>query len=163
MDSLAIASALENLYPSPSLHLTNNLHTQLAPILGKISLPLIPVFMPRIGRDVVPETAQAYFHEARSARFGMPLDRLQREKGGPQAWEAAKPGLEELKDFLAKQKRDEGPFVLGSEVCYADFVIAALMESFRRIGEDLFEGFVGEYEELRALHEACGRWMERDT
>ena len=163
MDSLAIADKLESLHPSPSLHLDNNLHKALGPIMGKVSLPLIPVFMPRIGRDIVPESAMAYFQETRGKRFGMPLDELEAQKGGPQAWDAAKPGIEDLKAFLKEHKRDEGPFVLGSEVCYADFVIAAMMESLLCIGPDLYEGFAGESEELRALHQACGKWMEKDT
>lgn len=162
MDSLAIAAQLEALHPNPTLHLSNNLHTHLAPILGKITLPLLPVFMPRIARSIVPESATEYFNSTRSARFGMPLDELEKAKGGPQAWEAAKPGLDELDVFLKEHKKDDGPFVLGSEVCYADFVIAALMESLRRIGPDLYEGFAEGRDELRALHEACGRWMERD-
>lgn len=162
MDSLAIAQGLESHYPQPPLHLSNNLHDDLGPILGKITFPLIPVFMPRIGRDIVPESAAAWFQETRSKRFGMPLAELEAQKGGDSAWEAAKPGLDELREFLRAHKRDEGPFVLGSEVCYADFVIVSMMESLRRIGPELFEKFVGENEELRALHGACGKWMEKD-
>lgn len=162
MDSLAIAEKLETLHPSPSLHLDNNLHNALGPIIGRISLPLIPIFMPRIGRDIVPESAADYFHETRSKRFGMPLDELEKQKGGEQAWQAARPGIEGLKAFMSAHKQDEGPFVLGSEVCYADFVIASLMESLRRIGPDLFESFVDENAELRALHQACGKWMEKE-
>lgn len=165
MDSLAIATALETQHPSPPLHLDNNLHATVGAILGKIALPLIPVFMPLIGRTIVPESASAYFHETRAQRFGMPLELLEAEKGGEQAWVAARPGIEDLKAFLRENKKDEGPFVLGSEVCYADFVVAAMMESLRRIGPELYARFVQEDGEgaLRALHEACSQWMEKDT
>ena len=163
MDSLAIASALESHYPTPPLHLSNNLHTELTPLLAKISLPLIPVFMPLIGRNIIPDSAAVYFESTRSARFGMPLSQLEAEKGGQGAWEAAEPGLQELEAWIGAQKKDGGPFVLGSEVCYADFVVASLMESLRRIEPGVFERFVGGREELRRVWEACGAWMGRDT
>lgn len=75
----------------------------------------------------------------------MPLGELERVKGGEAAWEAARPGLDALEDLVkgGEFKVDGGPFVLGSEVSYADFVIVAVLEGFRRIGEDLFERIVG--------------------
>lgn len=164
MDSLAIARTLESKHPQRPLHLDNDLHTALGPLLAKISLPLIPVFMPLIHRTIIPESASAYFHSTRSARFGMPLEQLEREKGGQQAWEAAKPGLEDLCTFIRGTKKDEGPFVLGSQVCYADFMIAGMVESLLRISEtELFERFVEGSPEVRAVWEGCRVWMERDT
>ena len=162
MDSLAIAQKLESLHPSPSLHLDNGLHLKVGPIFGKIGAPLLPVFMPRIGRDVIVESSVPYFQEARKKAFGMSLDEFEKMKGGEQAWQAAQPGVEDLKAFLAEHKQDDGPFVLGSQVSYVDFVIVAFMEAFRRIGEELFERLVGNDESLRNIHKACERWLEND-
>ena len=164
MESSAIASKLESLYPTPSLHLDNGLHAQVGPIIGKAIGPLLPVFMPRIGRDRIVDSCYDWFQEARAKRFGMPLDELEKVKGGEQAWEAARPGLQELKAFLAEHKKDEGPFVQGSEVCYADFLICSSVEALRKIGPDLFEKAMEVYdgEDLRRLHEACGEWLKDD-
>jgi len=162
MDSAIIAETLEQEYPEPSLRLDTKLHEAVAPIIGKASFPLIPVFIPRIGRDIIPPSASEHFYSTREKRFGMPLDELERQKGGAKAWEAAKPGLDELTAFLNEHKLDEGPFVLGSKVCYADFLIACMIESLRRIGPDLYDKFVEHHGELRALHEACKPWMEND-
>ena len=164
MDSAAIASKLEKDYPNPPLHLDNGLPEKLGPILGKAVGPILPVFMPRIGRDIIVEDCYDWFQAARAKLFGMPLDELEKTKGGDQAWEASKPGLIELKDFVKEHKRDDGPFVLGSQVCYADFLIAASMEALRRIGGDLYDKLVdlsGD-DSLRKLHEACQKWMKDD-
>lgn len=92
----------------------------------------------------------------------MPLDELEAQRGGDKAWEAAKPGLDELEALVRDRKVDEGPFVLGSRVSYADFVIVAVLEGFRRVGQDLFERIVESREGLRGVWEACGEWLERD-
>lgn len=124
---------------------------------------LVPVFMPRVARDVVVESSAPYLREIRSKRFGMSLEELEASRGGEQAWQAAKPGFEELKKVLEEEKRDEGPFILGSEVSYGDFIIVALVEGFKRIGEDIGERILGMDERFRKLYEGCGKWMERDT
>ena len=164
MESSAIASKLESLYPEPSLHLDNGLHAKVGPIIGKAIGPLIPVFMPRIGRDMIVESCYDWFQDARAKRFGMPLDELEKAKGGEPAWEAAQPGLQELKAFMKEHKKDGGPFIQGSELCYADFLICATVESLRRIGSDLFEKAMEVYDgdDLRKLHEACGPWLKDD-
>ena len=162
MDSAVIAAKLESVQPEPSLHLDNNLHQEVRPIIGKIAGPLVPVYMPRIGRDLIVESSYDFFQETRGKRFGMPLDELEKAKGGEQAWEAAQPGMAELREFMAKHKQDEGPFVLGSQVCYADLIIVSMLESIRKIGEDLYEKWVGDDEGLRNLHEACQPWIKDD-
>lgn len=164
MDSAAIASKLESLQSNPSLQLDNGLPPKLGPILGKVAGPLLPVFMPRIGRDMIVEESYDWFQKARAERFGMPLDELEKTKGGDQAWEATRPGLTELRQFMKEHKQDDGPFVLGSQVCYADFLIVSTMEALRRIGDDLYEKLVKRSgdDSLRQLHEACQKWMEDD-
>ncbi len=164
MDSTIIASKLESLHPTPSLHLDNGLHNKVGPLIGKAIGPLLPVFMPRIGRDRIVESNYDWFQVARAKMFGMPLDEWEKTRGGEQAWQAARPGLQELKAFLKESKVDDGPFVQGSEVCYADFIICSTVEALRRIGPDLFEKVMEIYDgdDLRKLHEACGEWLKGD-
>lgn len=103
-----------------------------------------------------------YFHAARSARFGMTLDELEARRGGEKAWEAAKPGLNALEALMREHKVDQGRFVLGSQVSYADFVVVAVLEGFRRLGQDLFDRVVEGREGLRGVWEACEEWMGKD-
>lgn len=120
--------------------------------------------MPRIPRAILRPESVEYFQAARAARFGMPLDVLEAERGGAKAWEAARPGLDALEELAKGEefKDDSGPFVLGSEVCYADFVIVAVLEGFKRIEDDLFERIVEGREGLRGIWEGCERLLKRD-
>lgn len=141
-DSLAIAQWAEQERPTPSIHLTITPHALAAQRIATAAFPLIPVFMPRIPRTVIRPSSLAYFTAARAARFGMPLDQLEEERGGEQAWKVASAGLDDWEAIMGQFKVDEGPFVLGSQVSYADFMLVAVLEGFRRIGQDLFERIV---------------------
>lgn len=97
----------------------------------------------------------------------MLLDVLEKKKGSEQAWERAKLGLDSLGELVAgrgfKVEGDEGgPFILGSRVSYADFVVVAALEGFRRVGEDVFERAVANREGLRGVWERCGEWLKKD-
>jgi glutathione S-transferase len=162
MDSAAIATELESLYPVPSIHLETGLHEEIGPILGQIAGPLVPVFMPRLARDKLVESSVPWFQEARKQRFGVSLDELEQAKGSEQAWVAAQPGFEGLRSFLTIHKQDEGPFVLGSQVSYVDYMLVSMVEAFRRIEDDLYEKFVSHDERLRDVHQACRKWLEDD-
>ena len=120
--------------------------------------------MPRIPRSVLRSDSVAYFEAARAARFGMPLNVLEKDKGGEGAWEKAGAGLDTLEELVkgGEFKVDAGPFVLGSEVSYADFVVVAVLAGFRRIGEDLFERIVEGREGLRGVWEGCGELLKKD-
>lgn len=162
MDSLAIAGRLEELCPEPSLHLEIGLHDRAAAAVAKIAVPLFPVFLPRVGRDVLVESTIPFVNASREKRFGMTMDELEASRGGEQAWKAAEPAFSELKTLLTDHKRDDGPFILGSRVSYGDFVVVALLEGLRRIGQDMWEKVVGWDDSFRRLWEACGPFMEKD-
>jgi len=133
-------------------------------MIAAATFPLIPVFMPRIPRTVLRPESVEWFEAARAARFGMELDVLERVKGGEGAWEKAGPGLDALEELVRGRADGSGGgrFVLGSEVSYADFVVVAVLEGFRRIGRDLFERIVEGREGLRGVWEGCGEFLERD-
>lgn len=161
-DSLAIAQWAEQNHPTPTLSLESTPHALAAQKIATATFPLIPVFMPRIPRTLLRESSIEVFNTARAARFGMPLDELEATRGGEQAWEAARAGLDGLEALVREHKVDAGPFVLGSRVSYADFVIVAVLEGFRRVGTDLFERICEGREGLRGVWEACADWLERD-
>lgn len=162
MDSEKIAQRLEELRPQPSLHLEAGVHKEVEAALGKIIPPLIPYFMPRVGRDIVLEGDEQWFEDDRAQRFGTSLSELEKSKGGEMAWEAAKPGFATLKEVMRKHKKSEGPFVLGKEPSYGDFMIVAGMKMFSVLGQDAFEKFAGQSTELRELYDACGDWVSKD-
>lgn len=162
MDSAVIATELEKRYPEPSLHLEASLHEAAQGVISRIAFPLLPVFMPAIARNMIREADLEYWVAKREKLFGMPLDEFEKTKGGEAAWQAAEPGMAALKEFLAANKRDAGPFILGSQVSYGDFIIAAMLESMRRLGEGIFERSVRYDASIGQLHAACKPWFEKD-
>jgi len=164
MDSAVIAEKLESLHPTPSLHMESGTQDKAAKVVGMIAGPLVPVFIPRIGKDVIVEHSIPHFRETRAKAFGMSLEELEAARGGEQAWKGAEAaGIPALKALLTEEKLDEGPFILGSKVSYGDFIVVAFLESFRRIGQDLFDRLVAYDQSIVRLHEACRLWMKKDT
>ncbi|KAF2168650.1 hypothetical protein M409DRAFT_21394 [Zasmidium cellare ATCC 36951] len=162
MDSLKIAHALEDLHPSPSLHLDTALHEKTSLVTAKAAGPLLPVFMPIIGRSIVLDSDSEWFETDRSQKFGCSMAEFERTKGGQQAWDAARPGMEMLRALLTEEKKDAGPFIMGSVPCYGDLVLLGLFQFFRRLG--IWEKFREEYggEEVDKLWEGGKGWVERD-
>lgn len=78
------------------------------------------------------------------------------------AWAAAKPGLGKLVEFLKEKKIDEGPFIRGSQISFADFVVVAVIKSFKRSGEDFYEGIVGFDPAIKKLYDAVAPYLVRD-
>lgn len=160
-DSANIAPKLEEQCPEPSLHLGNGLHEQAGKLLGGVAFPLLKVLFPTIAKNIVMEHYTDWWVAKKEKMIGMSMSEFE-AAGGENAWKAAEPGFAALKEFLASNKKDEGPFILGSQVCYADFIIASMLESTRRIGGGLFERVVSYDDQLKELHEACKEWYERD-
>ena len=160
MDSTAIATSLEAAHPEPALHLETGLHDRAQEIVRHVAGPLFPDLMPRIRDDVITEHALPYWLETRESLFGMSIDEFALRNGGEQAWKAAEPGFGELVELLTEHKRDDGPFILGREVCYGDFVIVAAIESLRMSAQEIFERFVGYDQKIEGLYSACRPWLE---
>ena len=159
MDSAVIADQLESLHPEPTLNLDTGLHQEAQNVLYSIGRPLFPVLMPRIRDDVITDHALPYWRDTREKLFGMSIDEFAHAHGGERAWEASKPGILALQHFLQTHKRDEGPFILGSQVCYGDFILCAFLESLRKTGEDLFQRFVSYEKSIRQLYDTCSVWL----
>jgi len=119
--------------------------------------------MSLIPRQVIVESSVPYFLESRGKRFGMSIEKLEQEKGGEQAWKAAEPGFKLITALLTEHKKDDGPFILGTQMCYADFIIAAMAEGIRRVDKSTYERCLSYASRFGEVHEACKQWMEKDT
>lgn len=157
-DSANIAPELEKQHPEPSLHLENGLHVEAGKLLGRIAFPLLKVLYPTIASNIILPHYKDSWVEKKEAMLGTSMQEFE-ASGGENAWKAAEPGFAALKEFLASNKKDKGPFILGSQVCYGDFIIASMLESMRLIGDRVFEKAVGYDDQLKDLHTACGEWF----
>ncbi|RMY98397.1 hypothetical protein D0864_04395 [Hortaea werneckii] len=159
MDSLVIARKLNDIHPEPKLIIDETSLADMQKGLGMTARPLFPVIMPRIA-TIVTQESEAHFREIRAKDFGMPLEEFERTKGGEKAWTDAEPGFRFLAELYGKE--DDGPFLMGSQPSFGDFVIVAFIECVMRVGEDMGKKWLSMDERLARVHEACKPWMEKD-
>lgn len=108
MHSLPIASALETLAPSPSLHLDRGLHLEAEKVVEAVGGTLWWDMMVA-GQGLLPARSREYFARTRREVFGAGLEELARSRGREGAWrEAEREGgvLEGMRAFLAGYKRE---------------------------------------------------------
>jgi glutathione S-transferase len=162
MESSKIVAKVEQLVPSPPLHLDLGLHEAAAELSFAVLVAVIPDLYLEVEKTLN-EPSRSFFVERRCERAGVSsFQELQEKAGGEKARPKIEAAVQRLREFLKENKRDEGPFVLGGEVSYADLVVVALLEALERGSRELYELVVGDAEELRRLHEACRKWAGRD-
>lgn len=159
MDSKKIALELEPRYPNPPLHLDSPVLGRVEAILHKIVTCIRPVFVPLVPKVFLNPASQAYFIPSREKGVGKSLDEF--ANGGEQGVEDAKPHVKELAGVLGENP--EGPFFLGKEVSYVDFVVVGWLKMMVRlnIAERIWSLDGGN--ELKALYDASTKWLERDS
>ena len=165
MDSIDIAEKLEAIYPEKSLRLDAQLHGQITDTVLACAMFLVPDGMLWCTRNMLTDRSAPWFAEDRKKRLGMSLEEFAAQKGREAAFQAAEAkggAFGKLKDVLTKHRKDDGPFVLGSEVSYGDFVAASLFECFKRGETKMYERFIGYDESFKKLHEACEPWLRKD-
>ena len=162
MDSLAIAKVLEKLQPEPSLHLDNGYTDRCQTAVLETQKAIMPIAMPRIPTKVLNEASAGYFRETREKRVGMTLPELAKSEKAQNAWTYAQPGIDELKAIL--HEHEEGPYVMGKTVSFADFIIAGFWRFMEILDEsgDLFERGMKMDEAFPRHYEACEEWLRRD-
>lgn len=160
-DSRVIAEELERLHPEPSLHLDAPVLPKVESLVPKIRSPLDPILMPRIPRNILNPDSAEYFSRTRAVRFGMPLPEFEKcEKSGETAWKGAEGPLKEMAALL---KETDGPFFMGQQVSYADFVFVSLLLMFKRLGEDIFERVMAADPAFQDFYKALEPYLKRDN
>lgn len=160
MDSDAICRALEDAYPSPSLRMDDPVVSKVQDGVFKVIKALMPAIMPQIGFNVVTDKSRPYFFENREKRFGKSLKQVLEEDGGEKCWKVAEEGLREVAALL--KEGSEGPFFLGKEPSWADFVWASPLIFAGVADGGILKRCLGVDEVLKRQFEACKPWMEKD-
>lgn len=163
MDSLAIAHGLEESHPSPSLHLDSPVNERAQTAILDFQKALAAVIMPRVPEMLLNPPSEEYFRRTRAKRFGMELaDLAKSEQAGETAWKNAEPALEKIKALLCED--ESGPYVLGKEASFADFILAGAWRFYERMDKDgdLLGRIMKFDESFPRHHEACKKWLERD-
>lgn len=159
MDSRPIADLLERRHPSPPLHLDSPYQSRIEALLPQVVLPIRPIFVPLVPKVFLNKPSFDYFVATREKSLGMTLDEY--SQGAEQALEDAKPYIKQLGDMF--RENPEGPFLRGEEACYADLVVLGWLRMMDGLGwRERFESCEGG-EALKALYQAGGKWLERDS
>jgi len=163
MDSKEIAYAISERFPLPHLPIDSPHLSALVPLIIAAMSPIPGAYLPLVPKRLLNPASQPYFYHTREKAIGMSLDQLATEKGGENAWKETEPALKQITELLAKEG---GPFFAGKEVCYADFVWAAILLWFKRMGDDVFGDLLkaaGDGRLHLKLLEAVRGWSERDS
>lgn len=166
MDSKRIFENIESLYPNPPLRLDERILDQVTEGVSGAALAVLGDFLYLCMRNCLSETSAAYNREDRKKKFGMTLEQLAVKRGGETAWRAAEVAggpFEALKNQLFAHKLDDGPFVLGGKVSYADFVVAGFFECLFRADLTSYVRLMSFDRAFPRLHQACRPWLQRDT
>ncbi len=163
MDSHQIAVELEELQPEPSLHMDGGeIIDRTRTVVGNAFGELRAIAMPRVPEMLLSPRSAEYFHETRSKRFGMSLEELGKSDKAKNAWENAKAPLQELKKLLTE---NEGPYVMGKEASFSDFVVGGMFTFVKRLDKDgdLYDRMMSTDPSFPAHVEATKKWFEKDT
>lgn len=164
IDSKAIAQAIEERHPEPSLDLDSPVLPKVEELLDQAGPALRPEYIPAIPKRLLNQASVPYWYETREAAFGLPLDELAKTKGGARAWSEAEPYLRQVTELL--RASPEGPYFAGKTVTYTDFVWAGFLIFWRRIGDDKFDELLrrtGDGKVHEDLLKALEPWSERAT
>ncbi|KAL2071996.1 hypothetical protein VTL71DRAFT_11339 [Oculimacula yallundae] len=159
LESFPIAKFIEKTYPERPVQLTSDfgseVHSKLDPTIHSIyNAVVLPL---EIG--VLTPDAEAFFRRTREKTRGYPLEDLLAPGKVEQAWKAADDELKAVSELLLTNK-DKGPFVLGTEPSYIDFMVAGWLECFKVIDEESFQNVV-KLAGFKQIYEACQPFMEK--
>lgn len=164
MDSRAIANKLEELYPTPPLHLDSPVLAKLEAIMPELMPTLSGIYIPLVPKNILDPASHPHWYKTREAKFGMPLDELAETKGGDVAYNGAKPYLEQVTALLRQDT--SGPYFLGTEVSYADFVWGGFLDFFGRVDPKALERILqtsGDGQVHVRLMDGLKEWRARDN
>ncbi|MCJ1403187.1 hypothetical protein MMC11_006410 [Xylographa trunciseda] len=124
MDSTPLAQFLESTYPNLPVPLTSELGREIeAKARAVVGTAFSTSVMPReIG--ILSPRSQEYFRRTREASLGHRLEDLLDPDKEEQGWNAVSDGMRAVGELMRTHKAD-GPFVLGAQPSYTDFLLRA--------------------------------------
>ena len=159
MNSLPIAQALEDLFPSPTLHVRDAISTKAEELLQKLMLASFAAYMPLIPNILNP-VSKEYYEREREALMGVKLIDVYNAKGA-QAYADSQAELQAWKEFFDQD--NNGPFVKGQHPSFADFIFVAWLSAVKEFNPTAFTQFIGFDETFQKVFDATSEWRERNT
>ena len=164
MESRSVASALEAFQPTPALQLDSGYVDRTQDTVNMMLYVLGPAYMYRIPEKLLNPESFEWYYESRAKLLGASLYDLAKHPdwSGETAWKKAEAGFEETRKLLSENA--SGPFIMGDEISYADFVLAAWWMASTKLDEagDLFDRMMAYDPSFGEHWKACQPYFERD-
>ncbi|KAK0731956.1 putative glutathione S-transferase [Lasiosphaeris hirsuta] len=164
MDSRKIADAINARYPSPPLTLDSPALARIEALKPQIMGKIRGAYQVGVYRRLLGDASKPYWRRTRKLIAALTPEQLEGGEGPEWKWAEAGPLLAEVTALLGES--EGGPFFLGGEVSYVDFVWASFLLFLQTIGEDVLEAALahaGDAKVHRDLLEAVGPWTQRRT
>ncbi|KAE8360500.1 hypothetical protein BDV27DRAFT_40962 [Aspergillus caelatus] len=165
-DSLAIATHLDQTFPSPPLFPSGDasyaLTLAMIKLLGNVTEKGEAILIPKVA-DLLDPRGQEYFVRTRSVMFGKHLPEVypKEESEVQEIIKAASEEMEPVARMLRGRHGKRGPFLEGENPGYADILIVSFLAWVEKTHNTLFQGLVSIGEgEVKALFDACLPWVE---
>ncbi|KAE8351335.1 hypothetical protein BDV28DRAFT_137333 [Aspergillus coremiiformis] len=166
MDSLAIATHLDQTFPSPPLFPSGDASYALTLAVTKLLSNIITkgyhLLIPKTA-DLLDPRGQEYFIRTRSEIFGKPLSEVypKEDSERQQIMDATKAEMEPVAQMLKGRVGKKGPFFEGEKPGYADILVVSFLAWVEKCHAALFQELVSAGEgEVKALWDACLPWIE---
>ncbi|KAH6633921.1 hypothetical protein B0J18DRAFT_414743 [Chaetomium sp. MPI-SDFR-AT-0129] len=162
-DSAKIADAIEAAHPSPPVHLDSPILPKIYDIAARVRTPILGLYATGVPEYILAEASKPYWYETRAKFIGKPVEQLKAEMDVDAAWAEAGATVQEATTLL--KENGDGPFFLGKEISYADFVWAGFLLFSKRARPGLLDDILarsGDAEAHLALLKALEPWTERD-
>jgi glutathione S-transferase len=129
----------------------------------KFMSELSPLYVPGVATQILGEGSLEYFYTTRLEDFdGVPLDEVRKQQGEG-AFERSEPFAREITALLTESS--SGPYFLGDTVSYTDFMWAANLLFFKRLGNEVYQEVLritGDPDAHIRFMDALSPWTERD-
>lgn len=160
MDSEDIATYLDEQYPNPPLPLSLPEDAELKKFFVGMVGPSRGLWMPLVPKNVLLPKCAEYFTRTREEIYcgGISLEEYRENQDYEEIWANMLPGIKGLGGVL---KREEGPFIKGTEVSYWDFKIVGYLHFLNRVHKPFHDKLIGFEPALGRLYEASTKWLER--
>lgn len=164
MDSYNIALAIEAKHPDPPLFVAAKGTTDAQNIMDKLLRTLAPAYLYRLPDDHLSTTSKEWYHEQRGRLFGT-TDLHQVAKmppfSGDTPWQNAKSLFQELNTLLSSNIA--GPFILGDQVSYADFIIGGYWIFLHQVDHegDVYKRVMDMHPSFAQHEQASREWFAR--
>lgn len=157
MDSWAVAEYLEASFPDTAPLFPHG-SKPLARIVWKlamadISYKLFPILLPKL-TDFLDPNGGEYFRRTREEVYGpYSHDICNDHEYIASCWKQ----VEQPASVLAQALEDNqgGPFFLGEQRSYADIELVSILEWYRLVHTELYDGMVERHPCFKTLYEAC--------